>query len=265
MWGDLVINLKSGNPYSLSMIALLFLATTIFFERMITLKYVYNIDLKKFTLNLKKTILSEDYERAALFCKSISKVVLAKIALNAIEQLETDPSKVKSIIEEGVLEILPRVEKRTSLLPLLSTLTLLIGILGTTEELWKAFHAMHILDTTQKQYMLTSSIADSLVLTGIGLIISMIILAGNQLIKAIALSVVDKLNLGTLVLLNLLAPREITALPAKKPSINKTTNNHTLPTNNQEVAKGGSEKEGTPTEGFDESSVEDIKDEEEII
>ena len=263
MWGELALSLQSGNYYVLSIIGLAFIASVLIFERFIMMQFVYNLEFSRFLNNLKKMITSEDFERAMNFCKSVSKTSLPKIALKALQASENDPATVKGTIEEETIEFVPRVEVRLAPLPAIATLVLLVGILGTIDSLWSAFHSIDVLDTAKKQASLANGIAGSLNPTAFGIMVCMIILFSHQILKGMAIGIIEHIHHGIAVLNNLLVPAEV-AFVAAQPAIATEMPGHADAGNDEDVAEPAVD-EGVADDAFDDAAVEDIKDEEEII
>jgi biopolymer transport protein ExbB len=264
MWGELASSFASGNLYVISIFVLGFIAAVIMFERLIVLQFSFNINFGKFLTNFRKAVGAEDLERAMSLCKSTSKSSLPKIALRALETAETDPSKVRGTIEEETIEFLPRVESRLGILPALATLILLVGILGTIDGVWAAFHSVDVLDTAKKQATLAKGVAASLNPTAMGLLMCMMILFAHQILRGMALRLVERIQHGVAVVSNLLVPPEtamyVAAGPAEAPA----------PSENMAAAPAAAapsepKAQGAADDSFDDASVEDIKDEEEII
>lgn len=265
MWGELAVSLQSGNQYILLIMSLAFISTVLIFERLIMLQFVYNIEFNRFLNNLKKMIVSEDFERAMNFCKTVSKTSLPKIALKALQASEHDPSTVRGTIEEETIEFVPRIERRLGSLPAIATLILLIGILGTIDELWWAFHSIDVLDTAKKQASLANGIASSLNPTALGLMVCMIILASHQMLKGMAISILEHIHHGIAVLNNLLVPPEV-AFVSSAPAIHQEATGPVDAINDDtDIKETQPEDEGVTDDAFDDAAVEDIKDEEEII
>lgn len=266
MWGELALSFKNGNMYIITIMIMSFIALVMIFERFFILQFFYNLNFSKFLNDLKKMIRSEDYDRAINLCKTSSHTGLPRIALRAIEASENDPTTIKSTIEEDVIEFLPKIENRLSFLPAFATFILLLGILGTIDGLWWAFHSIEVLDTAKKQASLSGGIASSLNPTTSALIASLLILICHHFLKSIAVRIVEKIHHGVTVLYNLLVPQEYTTMVAT-PSIVQSGENSEMSdaiVGNQEVETR--QEEGLPVDdAFDDAVVDDIKDEEEII
>ena len=199
-------------------------------------------------------------------CKTASHTSLPKISLRALEAAERDPTTIKGTIEEETIDFLPLLETRLSILPMLATIVLLMGILATIDGLWDAFTSIDVLDTSEKQSNLSHGIAGSLNPTVMGLMISMIFLAAHQILQSTALKIAEKIHYGVTVLTNLLVPQEM-AYVAAAPTAGYDAPRDVSPLKEEvqiesPVAEPAKHQE---EEDFDDSSVEDLKDEEEII
>lgn len=258
MWHNAAVKLTGGDPYLVMMAIVAAVATGIFFERVIMLQYVYNLNVRKFVNSLSKMVAVEDYERAITFCRGLIKFPVPRIALRALEALENDPTQVRSKIEQEAMETIPQIEKRVSTFHTFATMTLFIGILGNVSELWDSFHAIDVLNTPEQQARLTGTLADALVYTAVGLAAGIMILMMHQITKGLAISVLDKFQYSVTAVTNLLAPSE-TIFAATNAPISDMA-----PTVVEEQPEEQKE-EKEPVSELEPDTVEDIKDEEEII
>jgi biopolymer transport protein ExbB/TolQ len=267
MWGELAHSLQHMNGYMWSILAIGTVAAIVLFERIIMLQLVYHIDFPKFLANLRKMVAAEDLDRAITLCKNTSATSLPRIAMRALEAAETDPTRVRGTIEEETIDFLPNIERRLGVLPAFTLLIMLIGILGTIDALWTAFQSIDVLDTAKKQATLAQGIAASLNPTALGLIFGMILLAGYYLIKGMAVNLAERVHYGVTVLTNLLAPQEAMAYMPMVASTDSGSAPAPVSEKTAEEFTPGPKEEAPASsdDSFDDVSVEDIKDEEEII
>jgi biopolymer transport protein ExbB len=274
MWLELAKTIQSGDVYMHIMSAISFLGLMVFFERFFTLYFSYNVNARKFISELRKMVLAEDFVRAESLCKSSGKSALPLIGLRAVETAQTDPSRVRGVIEEESIDFIPKIEARVSLLPALASLTLLVGILATIHHVWIAFHAMEALDSAQRQLTLADGLARSLNYTCYGLIIGALFVILHYFVKSLAIKITDRLNYGVTALTNLLAPATMAyaaspmampVAPAAAPVQEETTQK--AEAQEDTSANDSSESEDTiaKEDASDEPDMDDIKDEEEII
>lgn len=260
MWGDLALSFQQGNGYVTIMLAALFFALVILFERLIMLQFVYHINFSKFLSNLKKMVAAEDLSRAINFCKSVSGTSLPYIATRTLEARDTDPTTTRGTLEEESLLFLPRLEARLTILPGLAIIIMFIGVLGTIDSLSIAFRSIDILDTSKKQAALSHGIAGSLSTTAMGLLACMLILFAQQFLRSTALKLTESMHYGITVLNNLLVPAEAVSYAAPPQAEPQPTYDLAeQPTSAAPVAQEAA------SEQPEEAPIDDIKDEEEII
>ncbi len=264
MWGEIAFTFQSGNFYMLTIAILAFIAFVIVVERFIMLHFVFNINFPKFLDNLKKIVTAKDFDRAINLCKSIRKTAMPKIALRALEAAETDPTTIRGTLEEETIEFLPRIESRLAILPAVATLVMLVGVLGTIDSLWDAFHSINILDTAKKQASLARGVAVSLNPTALALIVCMLVLAMHQVLKSSAVRLTEKMHYGIAVLHNLLVPQDVPTVIAAPAGASERL--APVDEDYTDATDDGGADEGISTDdAFEDASIEDIKDEEEII
>lgn len=264
MFGEIAASFQRGNIYLTTMLVLGFIAFTIVFERFIMLQFVYHMDFGKFLLNLKNLLTAEDTTRALSYCKSFSNTSLAGIARKALEAAESDPTTIRGAIEEETIYFLPRIESRISGLMAISTLILLTGVLGAIDSLWNTFHAISVLDSVQKQASLGEDIARALNPAAFGILLSMFILVGYYVVRGAAVSLTEKMHYGVTVLHNLLVPPEVASfMPVSMPAAPISEMN--IAPQTQMSYEAQPVPQGAPDVHVADNSVEDIRDEEEII
>ena len=265
MFSEIAASFQKGNPYLTVMLFLGFLGTAIVFERLIMLQFVYNLDFTKFLSNLKKLLTAEDTSRALGFCTSVSSTSLPSIARRALEAAESDPTTIRGAIEEETIDFLPRIESRIGFLMAISTLIMLTGILGAIDSLWNTFHSVSVLDTAQKQASLGIEIARSLNPAAFGVMLSMIVLVGYYIVRGMAIRLTERMHYGVTVLVNLLVPPEVASFMPIAMGAAPAAASAAAPAAAPESSTSTSTEGAAPDANFADASVEDIRDEEEII
>lgn len=268
MFDEIAASFQHGNSYITAMLVLGFIACVVIFERIIMLQFVYHLDFQKFLSNLKKILAADDSSRAISFCKGVGNTSLPHIAKRALEAAESDPTTVRGVLEEETVDFLPRIERRIGMLMAISTLIMLTGVLGAIDSLWKTFHAVTVLDTARKQASLGQEIASALNPVAFGVLLSMLVLVGYYMSRSLAVRLTERIHHGITVLHNLLVPAEVggympVAMAAAAPSASMAP---MATSAGEAVESEPAPAQGGGTDGnFDDASVEDIRDEEEII
>ena len=80
-----------------------------------------------------------------------------------------DMNHVEGALEEGLLEVIPRLEARTSYIATLANVATLLGLLGTVHGLILAFASVATADPAQKGDLLSAALAVSMNTTAFGL------------------------------------------------------------------------------------------------
>ncbi len=267
MFTELLAEFKSGNPYLLVMTALGLIGLAIAFERLMVIQFIYNLNFPKFLLNLKRHIANEDTAKAVSFCKSVKNTSLPYIARKSIEAAEADPTSIRGILEEEAIDFIPKIEARISAIFALSSLCLLIGILGSIDSLWQTFRLLGDQSEETQSFMVGAQIARSLNPAALGVFLSILLLGLYFFVRGLACRLVDRVNHGVIVLFNTLVPTEMgdfmpvsvaSPMTAAEPIIaQQIISENTTP--------APAPKEAKIDANFNDAAIEDIKDEEEII
>ena len=114
-------------------------------------------------------------------------------------------AEIESAMEEGVMEALPRLEKRTPYLATLANVATLLGLLGTIIGLIAAFTAVATAAPTEKASLLSSSISVAMNTTAFGLISAIPLLLLHAVLQTKTTELVDSLEMASVKVLNTLA------------------------------------------------------------
>ena len=113
--------------------------------------------------------------------------------------------EIESAMEEGVMEALPGLEKRTPYLATLANVATLLGLLGTIIGLIAAFTAVASAVPSEKASMLSSSISVAMNTTAFGLISAIPLLLLHMLLQTRTAEIVDSFEMAGVKVLNTLA------------------------------------------------------------
>ena len=91
---------------------------------------------------------------------SKSDAAIGKLVSNGLERLSTSRKRedIDAAMEEGMMEIVPRLEKRTHYIATFANVITLVGLLGTIMGLIKAFTAVAQVNPAEKAELLSASI-----------------------------------------------------------------------------------------------------------
>jgi len=112
--------------------------------------------------------------------------------------------EIELAMEEGILESLPRLERRTPYLATLANVATLLGLLGTIIGLIAAFTAVAEAGPAEKATLLSSSISVTMNTTAFGLISAIPLLLFHATLQTKTNALVDSLEMTAVKCLNLL-------------------------------------------------------------
>ena len=111
--------------------------------------------------------------------------------------------EIQMAMEEGLLEVVPRLEKRTHYLATLANISTLLGLLGTIIGLTEAFSTISTADPADKADLLSASISIAMNTTAFGLIVAIPLLLIHAVMQTKTAELVDNLEMVTVRLSNL--------------------------------------------------------------
>lgn len=109
---------------------------------------------------------------------------------------------VEVAMEEGLMEAIPRMEKRTHYLSTLANIATLLGLLGTIIGLIKAFTAVSNADPALKADLLSASISVAMNTTAFGLMSAIPLLLLHAKLTSTAGHIIDSLEMASVKTLN---------------------------------------------------------------
>jgi biopolymer transport protein ExbB/TolQ len=109
---------------------------------------------------------------------------------------------IEYAMEEGLLETLPRLEKRTQYLATLANISTLLGLLGTIIGLIAAFTAVASAEPAQKASLLSSSISVAMNTTAFGLMSAIPLLLVHSILQTKTNEIVDSFEMAGVKVMN---------------------------------------------------------------
>jgi biopolymer transport protein ExbB/TolQ len=110
---------------------------------------------------------------------------------------------IELAMEEGLMEIVPRLEKRTPYLATFANIATLLGLLGTILGLIAAFTAVANADPSEKANLLSQSISVAMNTTAFGLISAIPLLLFYSVIQTKTTEIVDSLEMVSVRFINM--------------------------------------------------------------
>jgi biopolymer transport protein ExbB/TolQ len=136
-----------------------------------------------------------------------SNAAMSKILGHGLQRARAGGSgeDVQLAMEEGVLEFIPRLEKRTHYLATFANIATLLGLLGTIMGLIEAFSAVAGASPAEKANLLSGSISVAMNTTAFGLMVAIPLLLAHAFMHTKTSRVVDSLEMATVKLSNLMS------------------------------------------------------------
>ncbi len=114
---------------------------------------------------------------------------------------------IEIAMEESMMEIVPRLEKRTSYVALASSIATLLGLLGTIMGLIQAFTAVANANPAEKADLLSASISVAMNTTAFGLMVAIPLLVTHAILTSKTGDIIDSLEMATVKALNVFSKR----------------------------------------------------------
>ena len=135
---------------------------------------------------------------------TISQVLNMGLSLQGAVRRRED---IEIAMEEGMMEIVPRLEKRTPYVALASSIATLLGLLGTIMGLIQAFTAVANANPAEKADLLSASISVAMNTTAFGLMVAIPLLITHAILTSKTGDIVDSLEMATVKALNVFSRR----------------------------------------------------------
>ena len=142
---------------------------------------------------------------------TISQVLNMGLSLQGAVRRRED---VEIAMEESMMEIVPRLEKRTPYVALTSSIATLLGLLGTIMGLIQAFTAVANANPAEKADLLSASISVAMNTTAFGLMVAIPLLIMHAILTSKTGDIIDSLEMATVKALNVFSKRAKRAVEA---------------------------------------------------
>ncbi len=142
---------------------------------------------------------------------TISQVLNMGLSLQGAVRRRED---IEIAMEESMMEIVPRLEKRTPYVALASSIATLLGLLGTIMGLIQAFTAVANANPAEKADLLSASISVAMNTTAFGLMVAIPLLIVHAVLTSKTGDIVDSLEMATVKALNVFSKRAMRAAEA---------------------------------------------------
>jgi biopolymer transport protein ExbB len=198
---------SSGGLFMYPILLVFAVGVAIAIERYVTLTRVTRKNQKVWE-EVQPLLARGDFEGARKMTSSddstISQVLNMGLSLQGAVRRRED---IEIAMEESMMEIVPRLEKRTPYVALASSIATLLGLLGTIMGLIQAFTAVANANPAEKADLLSASISVAMNTTAFGLMVAIPLLITHAVLTSKTGDIVDSLEMATVKALNVFAKR----------------------------------------------------------
>jgi len=114
---------------------------------------------------------------------------------------------IEKAMEESLMDVVPRLEKRTHYLATFANLATLLGLLGTVIGLISAFGAVATVNPAEKANLLSASISVAMNCTAFGLMTAVPLLVIHAVLQTKTTELIDSLEMASVKFLNSVSER----------------------------------------------------------
>jgi biopolymer transport protein ExbB len=212
---DLVVNFfKQGGVFLYPIAAVFAIGLAVAVERFIYLNRVANNNRRLWS-ELSPLIQAGNFRKAMEVAESTDSA-LSTIMRYGMSRIATARRRedIEKAMEESLIEVIPRLEKRTHYLATLANIGMLMGLLGTVTGLINAFAAVASVNPSEKASLLAASISVAMNNTALGLGLAITLLLCHMYLETKTTELVDSLEVATIKFLNTVTERRQESHPA---------------------------------------------------
>ncbi len=198
---------SSGGLFMFPILVVFAVGAAIAAERYITLTRVINSNQQVWD-EVQPLLNEGDFDKAREVTSNsestISQVLSTGLSMQGAVRRRED---IEIAMEENMMEIVPRLEKRTPYVALASSIATLLGLLGTIMGLIQAFTAVANANPAEKADLLSASISVAMNTTAFGLMAAIPLLITHAVLTSKTGDIVDSLEMASVKALNVISRR----------------------------------------------------------
>lgn len=195
----------TGGPFMYPILIVFAIGAAIAIERFITLTRVTARN-QSVWMQVQPALAEGDFDRARELTSEDDSTISRLLSMGLDRQGAVRRREdIELAMEEGMMEIIPQLEKRTPYVALSSNIATLLGLLGTIMGLISAFTAVANANPAEKADLLSASISVAMNTTAFGLIVAIPLLVTNQILMAKTSAIIDSLEMASIKALNVIS------------------------------------------------------------
>lgn len=203
LYSSIVRFFQGGGGFMIPIAIVLVLGLAIAAERFI---YLWNVGRRNRSLWSEITpYLQRGDFRSAVQLTSKSDSAIGQILNYGLARIASARRRddIEKAMEESLMEVMPRLEKRTHYIGTFANIATLLGLLGTIMGLIAAFSAVATANSAEKATLLSASISVAMNCTAFGLIVAITLVLVHAFLQTKTTELVDSLEMASVKFLNL--------------------------------------------------------------
>lgn len=207
VYSGLVRFFQGGGEFMIPIALVAALGIAIAIERYIYLSIV-SIRNRSLWNDLTPLLAQGDFKRAVAIT-SKSDAAIGTILNYGLARIQSARRRddIEKAMEESLMEIVPRLEKRTHYLGTFANMATLLGLLGTVIGLISAFAAVATVNPAEKANLLSASISVAMNCTAFGLMVAVPLVLIHAVLQTKTTQLVDSLEMAAVKFLNSITER----------------------------------------------------------
>ena len=201
---EIVKLFQAGGTFMYPILFVLAIGLAISIERFIYLSKVQRATNALWS-ELVPMLKALDFQRAVKLTSEV-KTPIANVLNYGFSRHSDEKSRevIEAAMEEGIMDELPKLTKRTHYLATFANIATLLGLLGTIIGLIQAFTAVAQADPAEKADLLSASISVAMNTTAFGLIVAIPLLLSHSFLVTKTAHLVDNIEKSALKALNIM-------------------------------------------------------------
>ncbi|WP_020410951.1 MotA/TolQ/ExbB proton channel family protein [Hahella ganghwensis] len=193
---------QEGGAFMYPIAIVLIIGLAISVERWVFLKHALSANKAAYK-HLQPLVSQNQYDEAEKFAQE-NQSAIGRLMSVALDTMRASPRRddIQAAMQEGVMESIPRLSKRTNYLSILANVSTLLGLLGTIIGLIAAFTAVANADPADKATLLSQSISVAMNTTAFGLISAIPLLLIHSLLQSKTLEIIESVEMAGVKFLN---------------------------------------------------------------
>src|ERR1700686_5666876 len=214
LWNLIVRFFQGGGDFMYPIAVVLVVGVAIAIERYIYL--LHTAARNRHLWNEIVPLLSQGNFRQGVQVTSKSNSSIGHILNYGLARIQSAPRRddIEKAMEESLMEVVPRLEKRTHYLATFANLATLLGLLGTVMGLIRAFAAVATVNPAEKANLLSASISVAMNCTAFGLMTAVPLLLIHAVLQTKTTELIDSLEMASVKFLNAVTERAPQPTPA---------------------------------------------------